>query len=156
MMGSLVTGTPRLRVVTVEGVGPRQADEETVVKGPPADRAFDASGAATPWARGLCAQVRAARGRRWRCGRKALRGYVYAAVRREGLAPRSMCWPDALAGLVAGMKIGKTMRWNAVRRRLRPADPLVCLAARRNGHPVRICRVDRGTHNLRDVRRGFT
>ena len=48
-----VSGTPRRLVVLAQGLAPRQADEETAVKGPPADRAFDASGAATPAAVGF-------------------------------------------------------------------------------------------------------
>ena len=48
-----VSGTPRRLVVLVKGLAPMQADEETVVKGPPADRAFDANGAATPAAAGF-------------------------------------------------------------------------------------------------------
>jgi glycyl-tRNA synthetase len=48
-----VTGTPRRLVVLVNDLAPRQADEETLVKGPPADRAFDASGAATQAAVGF-------------------------------------------------------------------------------------------------------
>jgi glycyl-tRNA synthetase len=48
-----VTGTPRRLVVMVKELAPRQADEETLVKGPPAERAFDASGAATPAAIGF-------------------------------------------------------------------------------------------------------
>ncbi len=48
-----VSGTPRRLAVLVKGLAPMQADEETVVKGPPAERAFDASGAATPAAAGF-------------------------------------------------------------------------------------------------------
>jgi len=48
-----VSGTPRRLVALIEALTPRQADEETAVKGPPADRAFDAGGAATPAAVGF-------------------------------------------------------------------------------------------------------
>ena len=70
-----VSGTPRRLVVLVKGLAPMQADEETVVKGPPADRAFDANGAATPAAAGFAAQVWAARGGAGGAagGRRALR-----------------------------------------------------------------------------------
>ena len=50
--------------------------------------------------------------RRWRCGRRAPRADVYAVVRREG-RPTPEVLAETLAGLVAGIKIGKTMRWNA-------------------------------------------
>ena len=106
-----VSGTPRRLVVLVKGLAPMQADEETVVKGPPADRAFDASGAATPAAVGFARKyglaVEALEVRQEGAAR-----YVYAVVRREG-RPTLAVLPDALAGLVAGIKIGKTMRWNA-------------------------------------------
>ena len=88
-----------------------QADEETVVKGPPADRAFDASGAATPAAVGFARKyglpVEALEVRQEGAAR-----YVYAVVRREG-RPTPEVLAETLAGLVAGIKIGKTMRWNA-------------------------------------------
>ena len=106
-----VTGTPRRLVVLVKALAPRQADEETVVKGPPADRAFDASGAATPAAVGFARKyglpVEALEVRQEGAAR-----YVYAVVRREG-RPTPEVLAEALAGLVAGIKIGKTMRWNA-------------------------------------------
>ncbi len=53
-----VDGTPRRLAVLVEGLEPRQADLETVAKGPPADRAFDADGKPTQGGRRLCAQPR--------------------------------------------------------------------------------------------------
>ena len=106
-----VSGTPRRLVVLVKGLAPMQADEETVVKGPPADRAFDASGAATPAAVGFARKyglpVEALEVRQEGAAR-----YVYAVVRREG-RPTPEVLAETLAGLVAGIKIGKTMRWNA-------------------------------------------
>ena len=106
-----VSGTPRRLVVLVKDLAPHQADEETVVKGPPADRAFDASGAATPAAVGFARKyglpVEALEVRQESAAR-----YVYAVVRREG-RPTPEVLAEALARLVAGIKIGKTMRWNA-------------------------------------------
>ena len=51
-----VTGTPRRLCVLVEALAPQQADEEIEVKGPPAERAYDASGAPTPAAARVCPQ----------------------------------------------------------------------------------------------------
>ena len=48
-----VHGTPRRLVVMVSGLAARQTDLETVVKGPPADRAFDADGQPTAAALGF-------------------------------------------------------------------------------------------------------
>ena len=106
-----VTGTPRRLVALVEDLAPRQSDEETAVKGPPADRAFDADGAATPAAVGFARKyglpVEALEVREEGAAR-----YVYAVVRREG-RPTPEVMADALPGLIAGIKFGKTMRWNA-------------------------------------------
>jgi glycyl-tRNA synthetase len=106
-----VTGAPRRLMVLVEGLAPRQADEETDVKGPPAERAFDASGAATQAAIGFARknnvpvealQVREEGGRR----------YVFAEVRQAG-QPTVEVLTETLPGLVAGLKFGRAMRWNA-------------------------------------------
>ena len=80
-------------------------------QGPLADRGFDASGAATPAAVGFARKyglpVEALEVRQEGAAR-----YVYAVVRREG-RPTPEVLAESLAGLVAGIKIGKTMRWNA-------------------------------------------
>ncbi len=106
-----VSGTPRRLVVLVKELTLHQADEETVVKGPPAERAFDASGAATPAAVGFARKygvpVEALEVRAEGSGR-----YVYAVVRKEG-RPTAQVLAEALPGLVASIKFGKTMRWNA-------------------------------------------
>ncbi len=106
-----VSGTPRRLVVQAQALAPHQADEEMVVKGPPAERAFDASGVATPAAVGFARKygvaVSALEVREEGAGR-----YVYAVVRREG-RPTPEVLAEALPGLVAGIKYGKAMRWNA-------------------------------------------
>jgi glycyl-tRNA synthetase len=106
-----VYGAPRRLVVKVEDLAGRQADQESQVKGPPAERAFDASGAATPAALGFAKKngvpVEALEVRQEGSGR-----YVFAVVRSEGRATLAVL-PNALAGLVGGIKFGKTMRWNA-------------------------------------------
>ena len=48
-----VQATPRRIVVYVDSLAPRQPDREDLVKGPPAERAFDAAGVATPAAMGF-------------------------------------------------------------------------------------------------------
>ncbi len=106
-----VSGTPRRLVALVRDLAPGQADEETVVKGPPAERAFDAAGAATAAAVGFARKngvpVEALEVRQEGAGR-----YVYAVVRKVG-RPTAEVLVAALPGLVAGIKIGKTMRWNS-------------------------------------------
>jgi glycyl-tRNA synthetase len=106
-----VSGTPRRLAVLIKRLAPMQSEEKIVVKGPPADRAFDARGAATPAAVGFARKyglpVEALEVRQEGAAR-----YVYAVVRREG-RPTAEVLAEALPGLVAGIKIGKTMRWNA-------------------------------------------
>jgi glycyl-tRNA synthetase len=111
-----VSGTPRRLAVQVQALAPRQANEETLVKGPPADRAFDASGAATQAAVGFARkngvpvealEIRQEEGAR--SGDRPQR-YVYAVVRREG-RPTIEVLPEVLPGLIAGIRFGKTMRW---------------------------------------------
>jgi glycyl-tRNA synthetase len=48
-----VLGTPRRLAVLVHGLAARSADVESVVKGPPADRAYDRDGKPTPAAAGF-------------------------------------------------------------------------------------------------------
>src|SRR5690606_18148095 len=48
-----VFATPRRLAVLVADLAPRQPDAETVVKGPPANRAYDSGGAPTPAAIGF-------------------------------------------------------------------------------------------------------
>jgi glycyl-tRNA synthetase len=96
--------------VLVKQLEPRQTDLETVVKGPPADRAFDAAGNPTKAALGFARsrgldvtdlEVIEEKGRR----------YVTAVVRESGL-PTGEVLAENLAGLVANLKFEKSMRWN--------------------------------------------
>jgi glycyl-tRNA synthetase beta subunit len=48
-----IEGTPRRLVVSVEDLSPGQPDREDLVKGPPADKAFDKDGIALPAAMGF-------------------------------------------------------------------------------------------------------
>ena len=106
-----IWGTPRRLVVYVEDLSPMQADLEQVVKGPPANRAFDVEGRPTRAAEGFARsrgvavedlQVREIGGGR----------YVTAVVRQEG-RPASDVLAEALPGLIAGLRFRKVMRWNA-------------------------------------------
>jgi glycyl-tRNA synthetase len=106
-----VMGTPRRLVVYVEDLAPRQPELEQIVKGPPANRAFDADGLPTPAALGFARskglevselQVREIDGGQ----------YAAAVVRQKGL-PAPQVLVDALAGLIAGLRFDKSMRWNS-------------------------------------------
>lgn len=105
-----VAGTPRRLTVLVEKLAARQPDKTGIIKGPPADRAFDADGKPTPAASGF------ARGK----GLKPedlkimeIDGGRYAAAEiHETGKPAGEVLKDALAGLVAAIKFDKVMRWN--------------------------------------------
>jgi len=106
-----VLGTPRRLAVYVRGLAPTQPDEQRVVKGPPADRAFDAQGQPTNAALGFSRaqgvdvaslQVQEIEGKK----------YV-AAVRLERGRPAAVVLAEVLPGLIAQLKFAKGMRWNA-------------------------------------------
>ncbi|NMB54525.1 MAG: glycine--tRNA ligase subunit beta [Leptolinea sp.] len=105
-----VNGTPRRLTVQVGKLSPRQADKTSIIKGPPADRAFDTDGKPTPAATGF------ARGK----GLKPedlkvmeIDGGRYAAAEvHETGKPAGEVLKDALAELVAAIKFDKVMRWN--------------------------------------------
>jgi glycyl-tRNA synthetase len=105
-----IEGTPRRLVVSVESLSPNQPDREDLVKGPPADKAFDKDGIALPAAMGFAKknnvntkdlQVREEGGGK----------YVFAMVRQKG-RPTSEVLAEALPKLVEGIKFEKSMRWN--------------------------------------------
>lgn len=104
-----VVGTPRRQALIVEGMAPRQRDEEQLVKGPPAKAAFDERGQPTRAAEGFARgqgvamedlQVREAEGGR----------YVFAVRRSEG-QPAAEVLAQAVPGLIGGLKFGRSMRW---------------------------------------------
>ncbi|MFZ5809471.1 MAG: glycine--tRNA ligase subunit beta [Chloroflexota bacterium] len=106
-----VMGTPRRLVVTVDALAPRQADAETVVKGPPVARAFQADGTPTPAAEGF------ARSKGLQVGDLQIREidggqYVTAVLRQEG-RPAPQVLSEALPSLVGSLRFEKSMRWNS-------------------------------------------
>ena len=106
-----VMGTPRRLVVYVEDLAVNQTDIEQLIKGPPADRAYDASGAPTKAAEGFARskgmatadlQVREMDGGR----------YVVAVVRQVG-RPALEVLAEDLPELLASIHFDKPMRWNS-------------------------------------------
>ena len=106
-----VTGTPRRLAVFVDALAPMQQDEETLVKGPPAERAIDAAGGLTTAALGF-ARSRGVQPEDLEVREEGNGRYMFAVVRKTG-RPASEVLSEALPGLIAGLKFGKTMRWNA-------------------------------------------
>lgn len=106
-----IYGTPRRLVVHVKDLSPRQPDRESVVKGPPAARAFDANGEPTLAAQGFAkskgVDLKSLEVREIDGGQ-----YVTAVVHEKGQSAAQVL-SDALPGLVASLRFDKTMRWNA-------------------------------------------
>lgn len=105
-----IFSTPRRLVAYCERVAPTQPDREVEFRGPPADRAFDANGNPTRAGMGFAQskgldpsalQIKEIGGGR----------YAVAVVSEKG-RPSVEVLTETLAGLVAAIKFGKTMRWN--------------------------------------------
>ncbi|GAB4401528.1 MAG: glycine--tRNA ligase [Anaerolineales bacterium] len=102
--------TPRRLVVSIEALSPNQPDREDLVKGPPADKAFDADGKPTKAAQGFAKKngiEESALEVREEGGGK----YVFAVVKQKG-RPAPEVLAEALPKLIAEIKFEKSMRWN--------------------------------------------
>jgi len=106
-----ILGTPRRLVAVIEELAVRQEDRTVVVKGPPANRAFDAQGKPTPAGEGF------ARSRGLTVDQLEVReidgGQYAAAVLHEPGRPAMEVLSERLAALAANIKFDKSMRWNA-------------------------------------------
>jgi glycyl-tRNA synthetase len=105
-----VFATPRRLTVFVEALSPRQPDREDLVKGPPADKAFDKDNKPTPAAIGFAKKNNvdaASLEVREQDGGK----YVFAVVSQKGKSAPEVL-KEALPKLVEGIKFEKSMRWN--------------------------------------------
>jgi glycyl-tRNA synthetase len=105
-----VQGTPRRLMVMVEELAARQSDLETVMKGPPADRAFDAGGNPTRAAEGF-ARSKGVDVADLQIVEEGDKRYVAAKVREEG-RPTPEVLADLLPDLIASIRFEKSMRWN--------------------------------------------
>jgi len=104
-----VMGTPRRQCVLVEGVAPRQADVEQLVKGPPAKVAFhdgQPTRAAEGFARKQGVEVSDLQVREMNGGE-----YVVALKVEPGRSSGEVL-AERLADLVAGIRFSMSMRWN--------------------------------------------
>ncbi len=109
--GVAIEGTPRRLAVMVSGLAARQSDLESVVKGPPADRAFDKDGNPTPAAAGF-ARSRGLSVDDLSVVEEGGKRYVSAVVHEAG-RPSLDVLAERLPDLIAGLKFEKSMRWNA-------------------------------------------
>ncbi len=105
-----IWGTPRRLVVLAENLAARQPDLSLDVKGPPAERAFDADGNPTRAAEGF------ARSKGVGVADlivEELDGgeYIVARVQEQGQSARKVL-SAALPDLLASIRFNKSMRWN--------------------------------------------
>jgi glycyl-tRNA synthetase len=107
-----VLATPRRIVVSIDDLAPNQPDREDLVKGPPADKAFDRDGIALPAAMGFAKKNGVdTKDLEVREDAKAGGKYVYAVVRQKGRSTPEVL-AEALPKLVESIKFEKSMRWN--------------------------------------------
>ncbi|MBI3360752.1 MAG: glycine--tRNA ligase subunit beta [Chloroflexi bacterium] len=106
-----IAGTPRRLAVYVEDLAPTQSASEQAIKGPPANRAFDADGqptqAAIGFARGKGVPVESLEVREMDGGK-----YAVAVVRETG-RPAPEVLGEVLPDVIASLTFEKSMRWNA-------------------------------------------
>jgi glycyl-tRNA synthetase len=107
----VVRGTPRRLAVLVRGLAPVQDDEERVVKGPPAQLAFDAQGRPTKAALGF-AKAQGVDVAELETREYEGKNYVIAVKRERGL-PAAELLVELLPKLMASLRFAKSMRWNA-------------------------------------------
>ncbi|MBN2677615.1 MAG: glycine--tRNA ligase subunit beta [Anaerolineaceae bacterium] len=105
-----VVGTPRRILTHVKSLMTCQPDVSRVVKGPPADRAFDASGTLTPVGLGF-AKSKGIKPEALKAMEMDGGNYVVATVEEKG-KPAVEVLAIALPDLLAGIKFDKSMRWN--------------------------------------------
>lgn len=106
-----VEGTPRRQSVLIKDLQTRQDDRSVELKGPPADRAFDAEGKPTKVAEGFARSrgldVSQLGVKEFENGR-----YVVAQMEEKGQTSMDLL-AKALPGIIADLKFTKSMRWNA-------------------------------------------
>jgi glycyl-tRNA synthetase len=102
--------TPRRLVVSIEALSPTQPDREDLVKGPPADKAFDKDGVATSAGMGF-AKKNGVETSALEVREEGNNKYVFALVKQKG-RPTPEVLAEALPKLVESIKFEKSMRWN--------------------------------------------
>jgi len=106
-----VMGTPRRLVILIEQLAAEQTERVSLVKGPPADRAFDAQGNPTPAAQGFAKgkgiDVDELKVEEIDGGR-----YVVAEVRQESKKAGEVL-KHLIPDLISALRFDKSMRWNS-------------------------------------------
>lgn len=115
-----VTGTPRRLVLFVEDVSERQARKEEEIIGPPANKAFDASGNVTKAGEGF-ARSHGVSVSDLKIKSTPKGEYVYIVKIDEGRETKEIL-PEFFVNLVKSIPWPKSMRWGS--RRIRFARPI--------------------------------
>src|SRR5687767_7060197 len=105
-----VFATPRRLAVSIADLSPSQPDREDLVKGPPADKAFDKDGMALPAGMGF-AKKNSVNTQDLEIREEGNSKYVFAVVKQKG-RPTPEVLAEALPKLVDSIKFEKSMRWN--------------------------------------------
>src|SRR5258706_14564101 len=105
-----VHATPRRLVVSIDSLSPNQPDRDDVVKGPPADKAFDKDGTASPAAMGF-AKKNGVNTKDIEVREQDSGKYVFAVVKQKGRSTPEVL-VEGLPKLVESIKFEKSMRWN--------------------------------------------
>src|SRR5687768_1277907 len=105
-----VFATPRRLAVSIADLSPSQPDREDLVKGPPADKAFDKDGIALPAGMGF-AKKNNVNTKDLEIREEGNNRYVFAVIKQKG-RPTPEVLTEALPKLVESIKFEKSMRWN--------------------------------------------
>ena len=105
-----IFATPRRLTVSIADLSPSQPDRQDLVKGPPADKAFDKDGMALPAGMGF-AKKNNVNTKDLEIREEGNSKYVYAIVKQKG-RPTPEVLAEALPRLVESIKFEKSMKWN--------------------------------------------
>ena len=110
-----IHGTPRRLAVSIADLSPNQPDREDLVKGPPADKAFDKDGVALPAGMGF-AKKNNVNTKDLLIREEGGGKYVFAVVKQKG-RPTPEVLAEALPKLIESIKFEKSMKWLPASRR---------------------------------------
>jgi glycyl-tRNA synthetase len=105
-----IFATPRRLAVSIADLSPSQPDRQDLVKGPPADKAFDKDGMALPAGMGF-AKKNNVNTKDLEIREEGNSRYVFAVVKQRG-RPTPEVLAEALPKLVESIKFDKSMKWN--------------------------------------------
>jgi glycyl-tRNA synthetase len=105
-----ILGTPRRIVTLVKALKTRQLDATHLVKGPPAERAFDASGKITQAGEGF-ARSKGIDPKQLKAQDMEGGKYAVATIEEKGKTALEIL-STALPEFIAGIRFDKSMRWN--------------------------------------------